>query len=35
VSIAQRIAALHGLKLCWGTRADGRGVVARLFAPAP
>jgi two-component system sensor histidine kinase QseC len=32
VSIVQRIAALHGLKLSYRTRADGRGVVARLSA---
>ena len=31
VSIARRIAALHGLALAHGTRADGRGVVARLL----
>ena len=30
VSIVQRIAALHGLALVYGTRADGRGVVATL-----
>jgi two-component system sensor histidine kinase QseC len=30
VSIAQRIAALHGLSLCYAARADGRGVVATL-----
>ncbi len=30
VSIVRRIAALHGLALVHGTRADGRGVVARL-----
>jgi len=32
VSIAQRIAALHGLSLRYGTRADGRGVLAELRA---
>ncbi|WP_028996323.1 ATP-binding protein [Azohydromonas australica] len=30
VSIARRITELHGLALEYGTRADGRGVVARL-----
>jgi two-component system sensor histidine kinase QseC len=30
VSIVQRIAALHGLTLRYGTRADGHGVVATL-----
>ena len=33
VSIAQRIAALHGLQLRHHARADGRGVVAELRAP--
>ena len=33
VSIVQRIAQLHGLRLGYGARADGRGVVARV-APA-
>ena len=32
VSIVQRIAQLHGLRLRYGARADGRGVVARLAA---
>jgi two-component system sensor histidine kinase QseC len=32
VSIAQRIAALHGLALRYGTRADGQGVVATLIS---
>ena len=32
VSIVQRIAALHGLALRYGARADGRGVVAELAA---
>lgn len=32
LSIAQRVAALHGLRLSHGARADGRGVVARLAA---
>ncbi|MCU0964829.1 MAG: ATP-binding protein, partial [Burkholderiaceae bacterium] len=30
VSIVQRIAALHGLTLRYGTQADGQGVVAQL-----
>ena len=30
VSIAKRIAALHGLSLCYAARADGQGVVATL-----
>ena len=33
VSIAQRIAALHGLVLSYHPRADGSGVVAELTAP--
>ena len=33
VSIVQRIAALHGLALRYGARADGRGVVAALRPP--
>ncbi|HEX6362289.1 MAG TPA: ATP-binding protein [Albitalea sp.] len=33
ISIAQRIAALHGLALRHGARADGRGVVAELSRP--
>jgi two-component system, OmpR family, sensor histidine kinase QseC len=31
VSIVQRIAALHGLQLSYGLRADGRGTAARLM----
>jgi two-component system, OmpR family, sensor histidine kinase QseC len=34
VSIAMRVAALHGLQLRYGNQADGTGVVAEL-APAP
>jgi two-component system sensor histidine kinase QseC len=34
VSIAQRVARLHGLQLHYGTRPDGRGVVATLRAAA-
>lgn len=33
ISIAQRIAALHGLVLRYATRDDGSGVVAKLSAP--
>ena len=33
ISIVQRIAALHGLALHPGTRADGQGVVMSLSAP--
>ena len=32
VSIVQRIAALHGLRLRYGTRDDGGGVVATLLS---
>lgn len=33
VSIARRIASLHGLTLTYGARPDGQGVVATLAAP--
>ena len=35
VSIVQRIAALHGLTLRYGTQADGQGVVAELVRFSP
>ncbi len=35
VSIAQRVAALHGLQLQYGSEPDGQGVVATLRVAAP